>query len=596
MNILRLMNDQAIGESDEKKEDGLGFENYAKILSESVLGTKGPFTIGIFGEWGTGKTSLMRMIERNLDENEDVLCVWFNAWRYEKDDHPVVPLVATIIKKIEKNETFLQKLGDKGNSLLKILRAITYAFSSKVKIGIPAGPEVEMSVSGKDATEKLENLFSDPLLNNSLYHETYEALSDLSIERNKKLVVIIDDLDRCFPDMAIKLLESIKLVLCQPNFIFIIGVARKVIEGYLQHRYEKEYGLTNFEGHAYLDKIVQLPFYIPPYEERIKDFSRKLIKLIETEEADAFEEIVPVIGVSCSNNPRAVIRFVNNLLIDKAIYESLSKQNKLQEDISVAYFAISRSLQQHWPEIFTKLTNSDSLCVKIGNWKEERISEYIESEDKEEANIATVIDADQKLQSILFSSHGIKWLNNVELRKAATQFILTQRHEKETQDAGFSKADIENILKSHKRWLDSYGKEGKRSTLYKVDLNGAEINNYDLTKTVFTECDLSNAKLNDADFTQATFNGVNLGNAELVGAKLIRTKFTNADLTAADLSWCSIKNTDFRSAKLNRADFSNAIISGSDFSGAYLRGAIIEKSQLRDSITDNAVLPDNFET
>ena len=592
MKILRLMNDQAIGESDEKKEDGLGFENYAKILSESVLGTKGPFTIGIFGEWGTGKTSLMRMIEKDLDENEDVLCVWFNAWRYEKEDHPVVPLVATIIKKIEKNETFLQKLGDKGNSLLKILRAITYAFSSKVKIGIPPGPAFEMSVSGKDATEKLENLFSDPLLNNSLYHETYEALSDLSIERNKKLVVIIDDLDRCFPDMAIKLLESIKLVLCQPNFIFIIGVARKVIEGYLQHRYEKEYGLTNFEGHAYLDKIVQLPFYIPPYEERIKDFSRKLIELIEIEEADVFEEIVPVIGVSCSNNPRAVIRFVNNLLIDKAIYESLSKKNKLQEDISVAYFAISRSLQQHWLEIFTKLTNSDSLCLKIGNWQEEKRSEYIESEDKEEANIATVINADQKLQSILFSSHGIKWLNNVELRKAATQFILTQRHE----DEDCSKAEIENILKSHKRWLDSYGKEGKRSTLYKVDLTGAEINDYDLTKAVFAECDLSNAKLNNSDFTQATFNGVNLGNAKLVGAKLIGTKFRNADLTAADLGWCSIKNTDFRSAKLNRVNFTNAIISGSNFSGASLRGATIEKSQLIDSKTDDAVLPDNFET
>ena len=590
--MLRLMNDQAIGESDEKKEDGLGFENYAKILSESVLRTKGPFTIGIFGEWGTGKTSLMRMIEKDLDENEDVLCVWFNAWRYEKEDHPVVPLVATIIKKIEKNETFLQKLGDKGNSLLKILRAITYAFSSKVKIGIPLGPAFEMSVSGKDATEKLENLFSDPLLNNSLYHETYEALSDLSIERNKKLVVIIDDLDRCFPDMAIKLLESIKLVLCQPNFIFIIGVARKVIEGYLQHRYEKEYGLTNFEGHAYLDKIVQLPFYIPPYEERIKDFSRKLIELIEIEEADVFEEIVPVIGVSCSNNPRAVIRFVNNLLIDKAIYESLSKKNKLQEDISVAYFAISRSLQQHWLEIFTKLTNSDSLCLKIGNWQEEKRSEYIESEDKEEANIATVINADQKLQSILFSSHGIKWLTNVELRKAATQFILTQRYE----DEDCSKAEIENILKSHKRWLDSYGKEGKRSTLYKVDLTGAEINDYDLTKAVFAECDLSNAKLNNSDFTQATFNGVNLGNAKLVGAKLIGTKFRNADLTAADLGWCSIKNTDFRSAKLNRVNFTNAIISGSNFSGASLRGATIEKSQLIDSKTDDAVLPDNFET
>ena len=55
---LKLLSDTALGETSEEKTDGLGFEAYATVLADAALGTEGPLTIGIFGEWGTGKTSL----------------------------------------------------------------------------------------------------------------------------------------------------------------------------------------------------------------------------------------------------------------------------------------------------------------------------------------------------------------------------------------------------------------------------------------------------------------------------------------------------------------------------------------------------------
>ncbi len=64
MTTLRLISDQALVDGDGQKKDGLGFETYAKVLSNAALGTPGPFTIGIFGEWGTGKTSLMKLTEK----------------------------------------------------------------------------------------------------------------------------------------------------------------------------------------------------------------------------------------------------------------------------------------------------------------------------------------------------------------------------------------------------------------------------------------------------------------------------------------------------------------------------------------------------
>src|SRR5215469_8047329 len=62
---IRLIADQAIGETDQRDVDGLGFDIYARMLASAAIDTRGPFTIGVFGEWGAGKTSLMRMVERH---------------------------------------------------------------------------------------------------------------------------------------------------------------------------------------------------------------------------------------------------------------------------------------------------------------------------------------------------------------------------------------------------------------------------------------------------------------------------------------------------------------------------------------------------
>ena len=83
---LRLLTDEPLGTEGARK-DGLGFENYSQALAEAAINTPGPFTIGIFGGWGTGKTSLMRLTQSKLAMDENVVPVWFNAWQYELEDH-----------------------------------------------------------------------------------------------------------------------------------------------------------------------------------------------------------------------------------------------------------------------------------------------------------------------------------------------------------------------------------------------------------------------------------------------------------------------------------------------------------------------------
>ncbi len=424
MGKLKLLSDQAIGEHDNSKTDGLGFHTYAKVLGDAAAGTTGPFTIGVFGEWGSGKTSLLRLTQKHLEENNNIITIWFNAWRFEQEDHPIVPLVATIVQGLENFKSEDQKLKGQLKSFVRGLKAVAYGFSAKSKIKIPGFAEIEAGFVAKDMIDHSDKQRTDPLLDKSLYFDAFETLSKIEIDSEFKVVVLIDDLDRCFPDNAVKLLESIKLVLSQKGFVFILGVARTIIEGYLQHRFEKEFGLKGDEGSKYLDKMVQLPFPIPPHDQRMENFSNSLIEQLEIENSDAFKVILPIIGTACGNNPRTTIRFVNNLLIDCEIFNEINSNE--DDKIPIGYFAISRSLQSRWEYIFDLLIKHKYLCAEIIEWiNKNKIP--IDSPDDKIRIIAKKCNSDPELYKLLSSGFGEEWLSNDIKRTTTTQFLMTQR-------------------------------------------------------------------------------------------------------------------------------------------------------------------------
>jgi hypothetical protein len=430
MTERRLLTDEALGEGNDPSLDGLGFATYSRVLGQAALETPGPLTIGVFGEWGTGKTSLMRMIQDHLAKENNVVTVWFNAWRYEKEEHPIVPLVATIVREMERNQTTLRKLKDQGAALIRALRAVAYGFSAKSKVKVPGFAEVEASFIAKDMIEREKSLTPDPLLDRSLYYEAFERLSSLPVSSSLRVVVIVDDLDRCFPDLAIRLLESIKLVLSQPGFVFILGVARNVIEGYLQHRYQEEYGIGDFQGQSYLDKIVQLPFHIPSHRGRMNSFTEKIIARIDEDLQSQMQLVLPIIASASGSNPRSTVRFVNNLLIDTAINRELAQAGEMTE-LSLEYFAITRCLQLRWPQVFSILVRSAELCSEMAEWTQESFRIEANSEDTERASVAATLIGDGDLSTLLYSEQGKLWLSQHSLRRATVEFLRTQRQDRE---------------------------------------------------------------------------------------------------------------------------------------------------------------------
>ena len=105
---------------DEPAMDAPDFKEYAERLSKIIVRSKPQFTVGIFGGWGTGKTTMMQMIEGEIkNKNSDnVTTVWFDSWRYEREEYSLmIPLLRTIILTL--HEVILKLIDDEKKKMLK---------------------------------------------------------------------------------------------------------------------------------------------------------------------------------------------------------------------------------------------------------------------------------------------------------------------------------------------------------------------------------------------------------------------------------------------------------------------------------------------
>ncbi|GAG01473.1 unnamed protein product, partial [marine sediment metagenome] len=225
----------------------------------------------------------------------------------------------------------------------RALRAIAYGFSAKAKIKMPGFAEIEAGFVAKDMIDREEELArrEDPLLDRTLYYNAFEALEKVAGEggdedsegkkkrQGPRVVVFIDDLDRCLPPDAIQLLQSIKLVLAQRGFVFVLAVARRVVEEFLEKRFAKEYGLEGEQetGARYLDKIVQLSLPLPPHQSRFDEYVNKLLagRVLSHESnapvKEALAGLIELLARGADYNPRSLVRLINNLIVDQFLWD-----------------------------------------------------------------------------------------------------------------------------------------------------------------------------------------------------------------------------------------------------------------------------------
>ena len=245
----------------ETHQDCLGYSAYVTVLANVCTHKDlAPLTLGIFGPWGSGKTSLMHMLMEHIEATKGEKkrsVLWFNAWMYEGREEAQSALVHAILANLQKGVTLageakqlIEKLM-KGTSVLKLGTFI-------MKSAITMTPNLEdFSKCFKDESEKVANTMES-------FESDFKKLLDLvGIDR---IVVFIDDLDRCSSSKVIETFETIKLFLNTPACTFVIGADAEKIQSAVGEVYKVANDLKRQKD--YLEKIVQIPFSIPSQDIR----------------------------------------------------------------------------------------------------------------------------------------------------------------------------------------------------------------------------------------------------------------------------------------------------------------------------------------
>ncbi len=251
---------------------------------------KRPLTVGIHGDWGAGKSSILKMIESELSSEENVAVLWFNGWTFEGFDDAKTVLIANTITELRRKRSTVGKVKEKATKLLKRVDWLKIAKRSSglafnVLTGLPAPDQIEMAMGalrnlGKEVTNieasnlpaKLDEIAGFLKLAEEgdnlpeTIHQFREDFKDLLEEAKiEQLVVLIDDLDRCLPSTAVQTLEAIRLFLFVPKSAFVIGADEAMIE-YAVRQHFPDLPIASGPlpyARNYLEKLIQVPFRIP---------------------------------------------------------------------------------------------------------------------------------------------------------------------------------------------------------------------------------------------------------------------------------------------------------------------------------------------
>lgn len=271
----------------ETAEDLLGYRFHAKLLKDIVLDDNMlPTSIGIFGNWGYGKSSLMLLMQKEVD-NEiakqkeagkewRVLQVRFNGWQYENYESTKYSLIQVLLDSVESylsaNKDFFEKLDGllRRINLLKVgvLLFKKYAWSqipSEIKEQLPSNEELKACID-VDNINKFRAEFEND--RTSLFVTSFRKLFESIIKdaQFKSVIVYIDDLDRCSGERMIDCIEAIKLFLNVEHTAFVLGADERMVELAIKEHYpvqDRNKSVIYSPFSDYLEKLIQIPYRLP---------------------------------------------------------------------------------------------------------------------------------------------------------------------------------------------------------------------------------------------------------------------------------------------------------------------------------------------
>lgn len=357
---------------DPAEDPGLRFGDYASALGEIIVHSRAEFAVGIFGTWGSGKTTLMRAIKRYLASQADVVTVWFTAWRYEKEPHLIVPLLDVL-------REALDGLATTPAAAMSGPARVAAAAVARAGRAFLAGLTLSAGVPGLQAqfdTGKMLAALKADKRNGRVSLSCYQAgfvmlrdaIREFSAGGTRRVVIFIDDLDRCLPSNALDVLESMKLFFDVEGCVFVVGLDQAIAERAVAEKYRTPEGVSApaaISGTDYVKKIFQVPFALPRIStDQLQDYlstvaANACLSDAQREDFDYnLRRHLEFLPGEDSVNPREVKRLINSYILQlKMLSARLGTQ--LNPDIVLALQCMS--FRPDWRELYDQLAADPQL-------------------------------------------------------------------------------------------------------------------------------------------------------------------------------------------------------------------------------------------
>ena len=286
-------------------KDSLGCEKYYNGITDFVLCCDTPMTVAIEGDWGSGKTSAMNIIKENIRqkngrEEKPYIIVDYNVWEYSKYGTEKldvtwlnVGLYHVLCKACDRElkiETLLNKVKINAGNLVTTISGVVGGEAS-------ADAASELVEGIKNKTYSLEKVLRD-----------IKNIASEEKERERRIIIFIDDLDRLRPEEAVDFLEYVKLFMDCEGIVFVLAVDFEVVCSGVKAKYGEN--IKEEKAKQFFDKIIQLPFEVPVLQYDIKEIVRNCVGIKADKKIERYTEVIE--GVLYNNkNPRTIKRAFN---------------------------------------------------------------------------------------------------------------------------------------------------------------------------------------------------------------------------------------------------------------------------------------------
>lgn len=436
--------------------DKFGIVPYVEALGEFIVSCETPITIALQGGWGTGKTSFINIINSYLNNNypRQVQTFTFNTWQYSQfnlENHIGISFLKYLIEEIS-NKDNVQDNKNLKRMFNKLSRVVS---GSTINLGMFGFTVSENFGKEEETPELLDVAQIIGELKNTMQSIVNEQLKNLG--SNGRIVIFIDDLDRLSPEIAVNLLEVIKLFVDVKGCVFVLAVDNKVIEEGVKNVKHT----TNEKTKSFMEKMIQVPFKIPVEVYKYESLLEEKIPLFKDDQAEYLSPLLDLIKLSVGSNPRAIKRLINYYTLNMSIvsFDKDMEKDTIHQALMLATISMQLSCQPLYVLLLKNKNDEDKLLELVKQISNDKEFKDILLMELEKYNYGTVYDEDitinlrkyerfsQLLHDLLFSLYKVDSLEDGELTTEHLAEFIKILEYSETTNSGETETTLKEVKK-----------------------------------------------------------------------------------------------------------------------------------------------------